>query len=122
MSLAWLISRATEGLASNVWGSVSGLLKIATACTYLPPTWPMTLAYSFSAPIAVMVPLSPDVALPPAAEDDEHPLASTMTASGRAAERTPARVRMTWGLPIWADAPACGASGLSRYDYDNHSH
>ena len=109
MSLAWLISRATDGLASNVWGSVLGLLMIASACTYLPPTWPMTLAYSFSAPIAVMVPLSPDVALPPAAEDDEHPLASMIAASGRAAEMTPTRVRMTWGLPIWADAPAFGA-------------
>jgi hypothetical protein len=41
-----------------------------------------------------MVPLSPDAALP-AAEDDEHPLASTMTASDRAAETTPTRVRMT---------------------------
>jgi hypothetical protein len=41
------------------------------------------------------VPLPPDAVPPSAAEDDEHPLASTMAASGRTAAVTPARIRMT---------------------------
>src|SRR5690242_9701315 len=96
MSLAWLISCATDGLASNVCGSVFGLLRMASACTYLPPTWPMTFAYSFSAPIAVIMAVDavlPEAVPPAAAEgegDDEHPLASRTAARGRAAERAPA--------------------------------
>jgi hypothetical protein len=38
-------------------------------------------------------------AVPPAAADgeaDEHPLASRIAATGRAAETTPTRIRMTW--------------------------
>jgi hypothetical protein len=75
----------------------------------------MTSAYSFSAPIAVMVPLDivlPDAVPPPVAEeDDAHPVASTIAASGTAAERMPTRIRMIWGLPVRVDAPACDACG-----------
>src|ERR1700754_4347722 len=91
ISRAAPISRATAGLASNVCGSVLGLLMIDETCTYLPPTWAMTSAYSFSAPIAVI--LTAEVA---AAGDgtDEQALASRTAVSGRAALRTPERIRM----------------------------
>ena len=56
-SWAALTAWATLGLASNVCGSVLGLLSIAVTCTYLPPIWPITLAYSFSAPTATTWPL-----------------------------------------------------------------
>ena len=98
MSLAWLISCATAGLASNVCGSVFGLLMIASAFTYLPPTCWITLAYSFSAPMAVMVASDAVVAepdVPPDAAGDEHALASRAAISGTAAARTPVRFRMT---------------------------
>ncbi len=54
ISSAPLTSRATAGLASNVCGSVFGLLRIDDTCTYLPPIWPRTLAYSFSTPMALI--------------------------------------------------------------------
>src|SRR6201996_9238884 len=54
-SWALLISRATLALASNVCGSVFGLLMMAEACTYWPPTCCSTLVYSFSAPMATIL-------------------------------------------------------------------
>ena len=68
-SCAALTVWETEGLDSKVCGSVVGLLKIATTRTYFPPIWPMTFAYSFSAPTATMPPLGA-VGAP---EADEHP-------------------------------------------------
>ena len=66
-----------------------GLLSMALACTYLPPTWLMTFAYSFSAPTAVMVVLELAAGVVPV--PDEHaaaraPVMATATASrtGRA--------------------------------------
>ena len=56
MSWAWLTVRATEALASKVCGSVFGLLMMALAWTYFPPTCWMTFAYWLSAPTATMVP------------------------------------------------------------------
>jgi hypothetical protein len=56
MSWAALTSWATLALASNVCGSVLGLSRIEDAWTYLPPIWPSTLAYSFSAPMALITP------------------------------------------------------------------
>jgi len=107
MSLAWLISCATAGLASNVCGSVFGLLMIASACTYLPPICWITLAYSFSAPMAVKVvsdaaAAEPDV--PPDEAGDEHALASRTAISGTAAARTPVRFRMTFCSRFWGSA------------------
>src|ERR1022692_3902832 len=59
MSWAELTRAATRGLTSKVCGSVLGLLKIAVTATYRPPIWLITLAYSFSAPIAVTTPARP---------------------------------------------------------------
>ena len=56
-------------------GSVFGLLSMALACTYLPPTWLMTFAYSFSAPTAVMVAL--ELAAGAVPEPDEQAAASS---------------------------------------------
>src|SRR5215471_10166659 len=67
-SLAALTAWDTDGLDSNVCGSVVGLLRIAVTCTYFPPIWLMTFAYSFSAPTATM-PSSGAVGAP---EADEH--------------------------------------------------
>src|ERR1035437_877592 len=47
---------ATCGLASKVCGSVLGLLMSALTATYGPPICEMTLAYSFSAPTAAILP------------------------------------------------------------------
>src|SRR5215469_16007981 len=63
MSWAWLISWATLVLASNVCGSVLGLSRIEDTWTYRPPIWLSTLAYSFSAPIALITPGFADAAL-----------------------------------------------------------
>ena len=54
MSWALLTSSATLGLASKVWGSVLGLFKIDETLTYFPPIWASTLAYWFSAPMALI--------------------------------------------------------------------
>src|SRR5580698_4192065 len=54
MSSAWLTACATLVLASKVWGSVLGLFRIDDTLTYLPPIWLSTLAYSFSAPTALI--------------------------------------------------------------------
>ena len=61
-SCAPATSAATFGLDSNECGSVFGLLMTAVTVTYEPPIWPMTLAYSFSAPTATTRP--PFVAAP----------------------------------------------------------
>jgi hypothetical protein len=80
-----------------VCGSVFGLVSIAVTVTYLPPTCAITFAYSFSAPMAVMVAVDAAAVWPDAEdEDDEHALASSTAAAGMAAARTPERVRMTW--------------------------
>ena len=56
----WTTNRAAEtvlatlGLASNVCGSVLGLLSIAVTATYRPPICEITFAYSFSAPTATI--------------------------------------------------------------------
>jgi hypothetical protein len=77
-SWAALTTSATLGLASNVCGSVFGLLSMAVTWTYFPPIWPMTLAYSFSAPTATIFPLD-------AAEAGEQAAASRTAPEHRAA-------------------------------------
>src|SRR5579872_6018316 len=86
-SWAVLTSWATLGLASNVCGSVLGLLSIAVTLTYRPPTWPITLAYSFSAPTAVITPLPALSAAFPA----EQAVASRPAAASSAAVTKPRR-------------------------------
>src|SRR5580704_921388 len=54
ISSAALTSCATLGLASKVCGSVLGLSRTDETCTYLPPIWDSTSAYSFSAPMALI--------------------------------------------------------------------
>jgi hypothetical protein len=73
---------------------------IASAFTYLPPICPITLAYSFSAPIAVMVVSDAVAAEPELDEPAEQALASRAAASGRATARARVRVRMTCELPV----------------------
>src|SRR6516225_11654729 len=63
MSWAWLTSLATLALASNVCGSVLGLSRIEDTWTYRPPIWLSTLAYSFSAPTALITPAWVDAEL-----------------------------------------------------------
>jgi hypothetical protein len=60
---------------------------IALAWTYFPPTWAMTLAYSFSAPTATIAfPADgPDAAAPDA---EEQAVASTATPRDNAAAGT----------------------------------
>jgi hypothetical protein len=79
------------------------LLRIDEAFTYLPLTCEMTLAYSFSAPIAVMaavdeVEAAPEVPLDD--DEDEQALARRAAASGRASARAPVRFLITLGLPV----------------------
>src|SRR6185437_11698500 len=128
-SFAPVISLATAGLASNMCGSVFGLLMIDEACTYFPPTWAMTSAYSFSAPMTVILATEAPAAagLPPAAsvaagedeDDDEQALASRAAASGTAAARRPGRVRMTL-YSRWKSRRT--ALVENEYRYDNHFH
>src|SRR5580693_1424590 len=77
---------ATLGLASNVCGSVLGLLSIALTRTYLPPIWPITLAYWFSAPTATTCP--PELV---AAEVDEQAAAETPAVTASTASTIPRR-------------------------------
>jgi hypothetical protein len=113
-------SRATAGLASNVCGSVFGLLMTDEACTYFPPTWAMTSAYSFSAPTAaILVTAAPPVALAGAGEDDEQALAGRAAARGRAATRRPERVRMN--VVLQAGGPHDGLVENENC-YGNHFH
>src|SRR6478752_1045675 len=76
--------RPVDALASNVCGSVLGLLMMALACTYFPPTCAMTSAYSFSAPTAMIVPFAPGWS---AADEDVQPAASTAAAARAAHAR-----------------------------------
>ena len=69
-----MTSRPIDGLASNVCGSVFGLLMMALAWTYFPPTCWMTSAYSFSAPTATILP--PGSGEPNASEDEQPPASS----------------------------------------------
>src|ERR1022692_901475 len=100
MSWAALTSLATLGLDSNVWGSVFGLFRIEDTCTYWPPIWDSTLAYSFSAPIALMTEVdfaeAAVVALVP------QPAAATASAAAAPASTTPLHVRGN----LRADRPA----------------
>ena len=77
---------ATLALASNVCGSVLGLLSMALTCTYLPPTWLITFAYSFSAPTAVMVALELAAGVVP--EPDEQAVRTATATVSAAAEAT----------------------------------
>src|ERR1700756_1494263 len=54
MNWAEVTSRATLGLDSKVCGSVPGLFRIEDTCTYRPPIWASTSAYSFSAPMTLI--------------------------------------------------------------------
>ena len=98
MSWAALISRATAGLASNVCGSVLGLDMMALTCTYWPPTWPITSAYSFSAPTATILPGSDPAALAPIEQADRAvavtaaPPASSAIRASASAVLAPARL------------------------------
>src|SRR6185312_436632 len=87
-SRAALTRRPVDALASNVCGSVFGLLMMALACTYFPPTCAITSAYSFSAPTAMILPSAPGW---PAADEDVQPAAS------RAAPARAAHARMALG-------------------------
>jgi hypothetical protein len=84
----------------------------------------MTSAYSFSAPIAVI--LVVDAAdVPPAAldedDDDEQALASSAAARGRATARAPERVRMT--LYSRTGKAPLGRRGIeTEHRYGNHFH
>ena len=69
-----MTSRPVAALASNVCGSEFGLLMIALAWTYFPPTCLMTSAYWFSAPMATILPSEPS------ASEDAQPPASRLTA------------------------------------------
>ena len=97
MSWAALISRATAGLASNVWGSVLGLDMMALTCTYWPPTWLITSAYSFSAPTATILPGSVPAALAPMEHADRVAAATAAPAASSAtlARRRRPPVRLT---------------------------
>src|ERR1700742_517624 len=129
MSFAAVISLATAGLASNVCGSVFGLFMIDEACTYFPPTWAMTSAYSFSAPMTVILATEAPAAagLPPAdpcaggedEDEDEQALASRAAARGTAAARRPGRVRMTL-YSRWKSRMTAPVE--NEYHYGNHFH
>ncbi len=74
--------------ASKLCGSVLGLDMMALVCTYLPPTWLMTLAYWLSAPTATILPLAATALAPPERATARVPItaaatASTMTATGQ---------------------------------------
>ncbi len=96
---------------------------IASACTYLPPIWLITSAYSFSAPIAVMVVADTALAEVPLDEaDDEQALASRAAASGRATATAALRVRMTFELPVWGRAGRTARGLADEHRYGNHFH
>ena len=108
-------------------GSVFGLDMIASAFTYLPPIWLITSAYSFSAPIAVILvaDAAAAVELPPAAldedDEDEQALTSRAAASGRATAKPAVRVLMTLYSQM-GKAPPGGAGVENEYRYGNHFH
>ena len=71
---------------------------IADACTYFPPTCWMTLAYSFSAPTAMIVPADPadpaDPAAGPFAGRDTQPQTTRAALTATAAARDVPDLRM----------------------------
>src|ERR1700728_2601576 len=108
---------ATLGLASNVCGSVLGLLSIALTRTYLPPIWPITLAYSFSAPTATTCP--PELV---AAEVDEQAVAVTPAATASATSTIPrrdSRESMVRLLQSRFSARRCRGHRLNTNENDN---
>ena len=80
-------------------GSVFGLLSMALTCTYLPPIWLITFAYSFSAPTAVMVALELAAAVDP--EPAEHAEPSRAIPASRAAHAAGWRKVMAWSRLRW---------------------
>src|SRR4029077_20095564 len=101
---------ATLALASNECGSVLGVLSTALTCTYLPPTWLMTFAYSFSAPTAVMVALELAAGVVP--EPDEHAAASAPVMATAAANRTGREIAgLSTGMGPFSGVTQCGGSG-----------
>ena len=78
-----------------------GLLRTALTRTYLPPSWLITLAYSFSAPMAVMTPGAPELAawlVEQAVPSNGTDRASTITAVLRGGmSRSPSTVRTDAG-------------------------
>src|SRR5262252_6322370 len=93
-SLAALTVWDTEGLDSKECGSVVGLLKIAATRTYFPPIWPITFAYSFSAPTAT----TPPPGAVGAPEADEH--AASRPALTSAAAAAAVRTTMVGSIPV----------------------
>src|SRR5271166_1318036 len=85
MSCAALTSWARLGLDSKVCGSVLGLFRIDETCTYLPPIWERTSAYSFSAPMALTTPdfdeVDTEALVDPHAETTRPTRATTATAA-----------------------------------------
>src|ERR1700735_3832101 len=108
---------ATLGLASNVCGSVLGLLSIAVTRTYLPPIWPITLAYSFSAPTPTTCP--PALV---AAEVDEQAVAVTPVVTASATSTIPrrdSRESMVRLLQSRFSARRCRGHRLNTNENDN---
>src|SRR6516225_3931428 len=115
MSWALPTSRATAIDASKVCGSVLGLLMMALAWTYLPPTCWITSAYSFSAPTATIFPdeLAP-LALPEQAAATVAMTAATTASSKAAPGRFPATLRTTALLnSIWTPDSAPTPDGAT---------
>src|ERR1700684_1415162 len=108
---------ATLGLASNVCGSVLGLLSMALTRTYLPPIWPITLAYSFSAPTPTTCP--PGLV---AAEVDEQAVAVTPVVTASATSTIPrpdSRESMVRLLQSRFSARRCRDHRLNTNENDN---
>jgi hypothetical protein len=85
----------------------------------------MTSAYSFSAPIAVMLDAAeaePDAPPDDDDDDDEQALASRAAASGSAAARAPVRVLMTFGLLVCGCAAVTARALADEHGYGNHFH
>src|SRR5437868_11078174 len=95
---AALTRRPVDALASNVCGSVLGLLMMPLAWTYFPPTCWMTSAYSLSAPTAMIV---PSAGAGRSAKEDEQPAASRATAARAAAAAGPLQRCGMAGFSPW---------------------
>src|SRR6185437_14650688 len=123
-----LTRRPVDALASNVCGSVLGLLMMALACTYIPPTCAMTSAYSFSAPTAMILPPAPGWS---AADEDVQPAASraapARAAHARMALGSIARLLRRFGMAGFSQVCGCRCAGVSGRSgcvasNDNDSH
>ena len=97
--------------------AILGLDMIALAWTYLPPTWLTTSAYSFSAPIATIFPLS-DAAVAPLEQADRAVAATApapgtfiqgVTAQGTSVQVTPGA---TWQQVATLQGPVASDLGL----------